>query len=302
MPLAFAFIAGLVTFIDPCVIATVPLYLSYLAAQPSRDAPVPAGDRAVLVEGSPDQPVQVATIPVRADTDTEAAPPGRWPLVRRTLAFVAGFSTLFLVIGILIIALGRAMAEWIPWMYTIGAILTILLGVALLGRLVKPLNRLTSRLRILPFVRSPRGAYTLGLSVAVAWIPCVGPIMFVIASVASIFSQVTRGIAFLALFCAGLGLPFVLAALFGERLLARLRNLRRVVTGATAVAGVLMILIGTLVLTHDGYEAVEHRVNGFYEATAPGLFRWRNEAQYEEWWEHWFEGGEEEHAEGEPAE
>jgi cytochrome c-type biogenesis protein len=285
MSLAFAFIAGLITFIDPCVIATVPVYLGYLAAQPSPAATITTPGQVVLVEGGPDR--AVAPVAVK---EAEGRPAGRWPLVRRALAFVAGFSSLFLLIGVLVITLGRAMAAWVPWIYVVGAILTILIGLALLGRLVGPLSRLANRLRVLPFIQSPRGAFTLGLAMAVAWIPCIGPIMAVIAAVSSVFEQVGRGIAFLLLFCVGLGLPFVAAAFWGEALLARLRRLGRVATAATAVAGVMMILIGVLVLTHDGYEALEHRVEDFYHQTIPGAFEWREEAQYEDWWDHWFEG------------
>jgi cytochrome c-type biogenesis protein len=299
MLLPFAFVAGLVTFIDPCVIATVPVYLAYLGAQPS-DKP------AELVGAGAGTRTEGLSIGRAPDRDSDEAPVvvGRWMLVRRSLAFVAGFSTLFMVIGTLVIVLGRELGEWIPWMYRVGAILTILVGVAMLGWLVRPLTGFSNKLRTLPFVRSPKGAYTLGLAMSVGWIPCVGPIMAVIAGVAGLFEQIGTGIAFLALFCVGLGAPFVATAYFGESLLARLRPARRLVTGATAVAGVSMILIGGLLLHHDGYEAIEHEVEGFYEDNAPGLYEWREEEEYEEWWEHWFGEDEsaEEHEEGEESE
>jgi cytochrome c-type biogenesis protein len=292
MSLMFAFVAGLVTFIDPCVIAMVPAYLGYLAAQPSRRAATVPDDarELVLVDTGRAGGDVVPVLKSAAEAEEQLA---RWPLIRRTLLFIAGFSTLFLFIGVLVVLLGRRMAEWVPWFWIIGAIVTILIGLALLGRLVAPLQRVSDRLKVLPFVRSPKGAYTLGLAMAVAWIPCVGPIMFVVASAAGLFEQLWQGLAFLVLFCAGLGVPFLAVAWFGEALLARLRPLRRVVTVATAVAGVLMIVLGGLVLHHGGYEALEHEVAVVYEEYAPGLFAWRDESQYEDWWEHWFTGEEE---------
>lgn len=290
MALSFAFIAGLLTFLDPCVIATVPLYLGYLALQPR--TLVPAGARELEVFDQPGSSTASAGPALAPAT-------GRWTLVRRSLAFIAGFSTLFILVGIGVAVLGRSIAPLVPWMYYIGAILTILVGVALLGWLVRPLSALSDRLRVLPFIRSPHGAYTLGLALAVAWIPCAGPIMAVVAGASGLFSQIGTALAFLALFCAGLAVPFLVAAFFGEAVLTRLRALSRFVKVVTAITGVLMIGIGVLLLTQDGYEAVEHRVEVFYEETMPGLFGWRSESQYEQWWDSWFTDSGHEEGEGE---
>ncbi|MEU0679926.1 cytochrome c biogenesis CcdA family protein [Streptomyces albogriseolus] len=278
------------------MIATVPLYLGYLAVQPSREAVVPAGVRQLaLVEAGPGGGGGIVAVPAAEAREQGAG--RRWPLVRRTLFFCAGFSTLFVVVGALVIVLGRELTQWIPWMYYVGAVLTILAGVAMLGWLVRPLNGISERLKTLPFLRSPKGAFTLGMAVAVAWIPCVGPIMAVVAGASGLFAQIGKGLIFLVLFCVGLALPFLAAAYFGEALLARMRRLGRFVTWAMAVTGVLMIVIGGLLLSHDGYEAVEHRVEEVYEKTVPALFEWRDEAEYEEWWEGWFSGEHEEEGE-----
>jgi cytochrome c-type biogenesis protein len=271
MSIAFAFVVGLITFVDPCVIATVPVYLAYLT-----------GHR-----------------PTASDTTT---PVSRSILVGRTLFFIAGFSTLFLSIGALVVAIGRSLEHVIPWMFTIGALLTIVIGFALLCACVGPLTRLSNLIaRVVPTVQSPTGAYTLGLSMAVAWIPCVGPIMAAIVALATVTQQVTQGFALLVAYVAGLALPFLLTAFGTDWLLSRLRNLGRVVRVGTAVAGVALMLIGVLVLTH-GYERVEHYVSGFYETKVPALYGWREEAQYEEWWETWFTGKEEHKEHGESNE
>lgn len=257
MSVAFAFVVGLITFIDPCVIATVPVYLGYLATQ-----------RTMAPDGGP--------LVSRA------------VLVRRTLFFIAGFSTLFLSIGVLVVAVGRSLGHLIPWFYTIGAILTILIGLALFCSVVGPLARLSNWVtRVVPVVQSPTGAYTLGLAMAVAWIPCVGPIMAAVVALASLTQQVTNGFLLVAAFDLGLALPFLLAALGAERLLNRLRDFGRFVRVGTAATGLAMVLVGVLVLTH-GYETVEHYVEEFYEKAFPNLYGWRSEAQYEGWWETWF--------------
>jgi len=261
MSIVFALFIGLVTFIDPCVIACVPAYLGYLA-----------GDSDFSESG--------AKVPIT-----------RSVLVKRTLFFVAGFSTLFLVIGAAVIVLGRALSQVIPWISTVGAILMILIGLALLGLLVKPLARFAERIKVsLPGLQSPRGAYTFGLSIAVAWIPCVGPIMAAVVVLAGVTQQVFQGLLLLIAFCVGLSIPFLLVALGADAILRRLKGLKRLVTVATAVAGVIMVLIGFLVLT-GRYETVEHSVSAFYAKTAPTIYSWRNPAQYEEWWQHVFGGG-----------
>lgn len=260
MSVAFAFFVGLVTFIDPCVVATVPVFFSYLTGQHgfAGDAPGRRVSRAALVT--------------------------------RTLFFIAGYSTLFLAIGALVIAMGAALARVIPWVYTVGAILTIAIGLVLLGVLVKPFAGLASRLRrIVPVVQNPAGAYTIGLAMAVAWIPCVGPIMAAVVALGALIERATQGILLLAAFCGGLAVPFVVVALGAESLARRLRGLGRAFTAATALAGISMVLIGSLVLTR-GYERLEHYVEQFYEQRAPSLFAWRDESQYEEWWQHWFRG------------
>jgi cytochrome c-type biogenesis protein len=217
-----------------------------------------------------------------------SAPVSRAVLVGRTLFFIAGFSTLFLTIGVLVVTIGPSLEHVVPWFYTIGAVLTILIGLALLCTVVGPLTRLSSWItRAVPVIHSPTGAYTLGLAMAVAWIPCVGPIMAAVVAFASVSQQVTNGFLLLVAFDVGLALPFLLAAFGAERILGRLRDLGRFVRVGTAVTGVAMALIGVLVLTH-GYEAVEHHVEHFYEKYVPGLYGWRTEAQYEEWWETWF--------------
>jgi cytochrome c-type biogenesis protein len=257
MSVAFAFIVGLITFIDPCVIAMVPVYLTYLS-----------GRR--VADGSAGEPAT------------------RWTLVGRTGFFVAGFSTLFVAIWALVVALGQAVGHIIPWMYNVGAIVTILIGLALICGVVRPLDRVANWIpRVTRAATSPGGAYVLGLSLGVAWIPCVGPIMAAVVLLAGLTQQVTNGLALVLAYNAGLAIPFVLAAFGVAGLLRRVRNLRTVLRAGTAAAGVGMVLIGVLVFTH-GYEAIEHYVEEFYEHTVPGLYGWRDEVQYEEWWETWF--------------
>lgn len=268
MPLIlFAFLVGLVTFIDPCILVTVPAYFGYLGNIP-----------------------QPAVAGAGTAGENRPVPLPRWLLIRRTLLFIAGYTTIFLVVGILVITIGHVLSRVFPWISTLGGILAIVIGLALLGTLVTPMTKATNRIRSwFPVLESPTGAYTFGLSLAIAWIPCAGSIMAAVVALAGFQVQLTEGLFLLIAYSIGLSIPFLLVALGADALVRHLKHLRRLVTVATAIGGIAMILIGILVVARlNGSEALERPIVQVTQAISPTLSSFRQnlekETQFGSWW------------------
>ena len=266
MPLIiFAFLVGLVTFLDPCILVTVPAYFGYLGNIP--------------------QPVVA-----EAGTTGESRPVSipRWLLVRRTLVFIAGYTTIFLVVGILLITIGHTLTQVFPWVSRLGGIVAIVIGLALLGTLVRPMTRASTRIRSwFPVLESPPGAYTFGLSLAIAWIPCAASIMAAVVALAGFAVQLSVGILLLIAYSIGLSIPFLLVALGADALVRHLKHVRRLVSVATVVGGIAMIFVGFLVVTNTA-TLVEEPIGRVSQQIAPVLTSARQnleqEAQFGNWW------------------
>ena len=239
MPVAA--IAGLVSFLSPCVLPLVPGYLSFvtglsgeqLAASRPRpdDAGAPAGD--VLVRAA-------------------QAPPAPAPTARRSrvlvgsVLFVAGFSAVFVTSGALFGGLGSALAVHQDAVDIGLGLLTILLGLAFLG-LVPGLQR-EVRLHRLP---SPglAGAPVLGVLFGVGWTPCLGPTLAAVQTLAYREASAGRGALLTAAYCAGLGIPFVLTGLAFSRALGAFAVVKRHYAVVMRIGGGLLVLVGLLLVS-----------------------------------------------------
>ena len=214
-----ALIAGLVSFLSPCVLPLVPPYLVYLAGTS-------------LERLADDDPRTGST------RDTVLA----------ALLFVAGFSTVFVALGASASLFGALLRAYSYQLGLIAGVAIIVMGLHFLG--ITPIRWLMQEKR-LDVVRPVGfwGAYVMGLCFAFGWTPCIGPILAAILAVAASEQTVTRGAGLLAVYSAGLGIPFVIAAFAIEpfaRFLSRMRNhLHRV----EQVMGVLLVLTGIAFLT-----------------------------------------------------
>jgi cytochrome c-type biogenesis protein len=214
-----AFFAGIVSFLSPCVLPLVPAYVSYMAG--------------TAVDG------------VRTD-------PGRWQRLRAVLLsfwFVLGFSTVFVTLGASATALGQLVLSYRYELNLIGGAIVILFGLFMLG--MARLRVLQRELRFHPSIRGgrPASTYILGLAFGFGWTPCIGPILGAILTVSAVSTTVGEGVALLAIYSAGLGVPFVLAAACTDRLARRIRTLgqfgRRLYQGA----GIVMVVMGIAMIT-----------------------------------------------------
>jgi len=213
-----ALIAGLVSFLSPCVLPLVPPYLVYLAG-------------------------------TSLERLAEAAPP---PRVRRdaviaALLFVAGFSTVFVALGASASLIGSLLRFYSNELAIIAGIAIIVMGLHFLG--ITPIGFLYRQARL--EVKKPVGlwgAYVMGLAFAFGWTPCIGPILAAILAVAASKATVAKGAGLLAVYSLGLGVPFIIAALAVEPFAAFLVRFRAHLAHMERVMGGLLVLTGSAFL------------------------------------------------------
>jgi cytochrome c-type biogenesis protein len=209
-----ALLAGLVSFLSPCVLPLVPPYLVYLAG---------------------------ASLERLADAELE-------PRVRRetlvaALLFVAGFSTVFVALGAGASAIGSLMRFYSNELATLAGIAIIVMGLHFLG--ITPISLLQRQGRL--EMQKPVGlwgAYVMGLAFAAGWTPCIGPILATILAVAASEATVAKGAGLLAVYSLGLGLPFIAAAFAVEPFAAFLTRFRAHLGHMERVMGGLLVLTG----------------------------------------------------------
>jgi cytochrome c-type biogenesis protein len=214
-----AFAAGAISFLSPCVLPLVPGYVSYIAGRTV--AADPAGRTAAL----------------------------RLPAVGLSACFVLGFSTVFVLLGASATALGQLLLAYRYELNILAGVIVILFGLFLIG-LLRPAGLMRDfRFHAeIPGGR-PISAYVLGLAFAFGWTPCIGPILGAILTVSAASATVSGGVALLGIYSLGLGVPFLLAALFTDSLMVRLKTIGRVGRLLQLAAGVILILMGIAMLT-----------------------------------------------------
>jgi cytochrome c-type biogenesis protein len=214
-----ALIAGLVSFLSPCVLPLVPPYLVYLTG---------------------------ATIEHVAHDESMKA--SRRAVMAAALMFVLGFSTVFVALGASASLIGGLIRAWSAQLSIVAGIVIIVMGLHFLG-----LTRIGILMRegrmSMPKPVGLWGAYVMGLAFAFGWTPCIGPVLAAILSIAAAEATVTKGAALLAIYSAGLGIPFLLAAFAVEQFSSLFTRMKRHLRTVEHVMGVLMIITGIGFLT-----------------------------------------------------
>jgi cytochrome c-type biogenesis protein len=205
-----ALIAGLVSFLSPCVLPLVPPYLIYLTG---------------------------ATIEHVANDESKASS-----------RFVLGFSTVFVALGASASFIGSLIRAWSAQLSILAGIVIIIMGLHFLGLtrigLLMREGRLTA-----PKPVGLWGAYVMGLAFAFGWTPCIGPILAAILSVAAAEATVIKGAGLLAVYSAGLGIPFLIAAFMVEQFSSLFSRMKRHLASVERAMGVLMVITGIGFLT-----------------------------------------------------
>ena len=215
LPAAFvALLAGLLSFLSPCVLPIVPPYLAYMAGAGVGDLQQ-----------------------------------GRRSAVLPAVFFVLGLSTVFLFLGFAASAFGRLFLAYQDWLARLAGLMVILLGLHFLHILRIPILDREARLETGDQGGSAMGAYILGLAFAFGWTPCIGPQLGMILSLAAQEASMARGTALLAIYAFGLGIPFLLAAIFITRAMGVMAVMKRHMTAIERAMGVLLIAVGVALLT-----------------------------------------------------
>ncbi|TPQ51585.1 cytochrome C biogenesis protein [Prosthecomicrobium hirschii] len=220
VPLAVAFGGGLISFISPCVLPLVPPYLAYMAG---------------------------VTIDEYQGAAAESA--ARRRVVLASAAFVAGFTTVFVILGVSISALGQLVRNYLDLLGTLAGIAIIVMGLHFLGLFRITLLYREARVEMKRRPAGAFGAYLMGLAFAFGWTPCIGPVLSAILAVAGSRDTVGEGAALLAVYSLGLGLPFLAAAFFAGPFLAMMKGLRARLGWVEKGMGVLLVVAGIAFLT-----------------------------------------------------
>ena len=214
-----ALVAGLVSFLSPCVLPLVPPYLVYLAGTSLERFEAHEPERRVKRE-----------------------------TVIAAMLFVLGFSTVFVALGASASVIGTLIRAYSEPLAIVAGILIIIMGLHFLG--VTPIAWLYRQKRV--EVAEPVGlwgAYLMGLAFAFGWTPCIGPILAAILAVAASEQTVSKGASLLAVYSLGLGIPFVAAALAVEPFAAFLARFKKHMHRVEQVMGGLLVLTGIAFLT-----------------------------------------------------
>ena len=267
LTLAAAILAGLVSFISPCVLPVVPAYLGQLGilAVASRPIASPAPPELRLATaGAPGQsvPGRPASLPATPGAPVPSRAFGRptwrtwtgWRALPHALAFVVGFGAVFTLLGVTAYVAAGPLRDNLPVLRQIGGIVLIVLGLNLAGvlrlsilaRSWRPLDRFAAR-RAGRFGNGPVGALALGAVFAVGWTPCIGPTLGAILTLSAV-SPGPEVVLLLVAYSLGLGLPFVGLALAVDRAPAITRPLLRHGRVIEIVGGGLVVVIGLAIL------------------------------------------------------
>lgn len=218
-----AFVAGLLAFLTPCILPMVPFYFSYMAG--------------------------ISMAELRGDG--EIAPGAQRRLFVSAVMFALGVTTIFMLLGLGATALGQAFSAWKePLSYVAAAVIFVFglhfLGIIRIGFLMRE-----ARMESKSDPSTVLGAYVMGLAFGFGWTACVGPVLSTILMMASGMGDLTQGALLLAVFGAGMTLPFVIASLFARPFLGFMARHRAKMGYVEKVMGALLIVFAILIATNS---------------------------------------------------
>jgi cytochrome c-type biogenesis protein len=217
---AIAFAAGFLSFASPCVLPLVPVYLSYLAG---------------------------SAVGARGGT------PSRSQLFVQALAFVLGFSLVFVSLGAVAGLIGVSLAPQLPLIRQVGGVILIIFGLHTAGVLRISLLLREWRPGVLPNASrfGPATSFVVGMVFAFGWTPCVGPVLGGILMLASTSETALQGAYLLGVYSLGMGIPFLVAGLLAGALMGVLKAVNRYLRVVEVVSGIMLVVLGFLVFSGE---------------------------------------------------
>lgn len=217
-----AFIAGLLSFLSPCVLPLIPSFITYITGLSFAD----------IQDEHPTHKVRQQTI-------------------IHTLLFIAGFTAVFVLLGASATYMGSFMQTHMTLIRKIGGLLIIVFGIHITG--VIPINLLLGEKRF-TIHRKPAGylgSFIVGLAFAAGWTPCIGPILASILMVAATEESVFHGIALLLTYSMGLAIPFFLSSLAMHQFLILFNRFKKYIRLFELVTGLFLVIVGILIFTNS---------------------------------------------------
>lgn len=216
-----AFIAGLLSFLSPCVLPLIPSYIMYITGISYSD----------MLAEHPSHVIRQKTI-------------------LHSLCFICGFTTVFVLLGASATFIGSFLHENAAIIRKIGGILLVILGIHVTG--ILPLKFLLGEKRV-SIKHKPAGyagSFLIGITFAAGWTPCIGPILAAILAVAATEDRVYQGILLLLIYSLGLGLPFFLSSLAMHRFLVVFNRFKKYIRMFEIITGIFLMVIGVLIYTN----------------------------------------------------
>jgi cytochrome c-type biogenesis protein len=217
LPIA-AFVAGLLSFLSPCVLPLVPGYVSLISGVGAEE--LQARNQRLLRT-----------------------------LMVNSLMFVAGFSLVFIALGAVATSIGQLTREYYGLLTRVAGVVIILFGLHLTGLFRINALYADKRMHTVKGSSTALGAFVVGFAFAFGWTPCIGPILATILALAASQDSVAKGTGLLAVYSAGLAVPFLLTSIGIDRFLEFYGRFRRHLRAVEVASGVLLIAVGALVLT-----------------------------------------------------
>lgn len=239
-PLLFlAFGAGMLSFLSPCVLPLVPIYLGYLSGAVVSPAATPSGVSSVQ----------------------------RGQVMTHALVFVLGFTTIFVAIWSAFFALTQFVDKIL--LGQISGVVLIVFGINMLGIIKLPFLMADTRVQFRSNELGYPRSFLTGMAFAAGWTPCVGPMLSLILGAATQTQTALEGTALLLMYSAGLGLPFLATAFALDSMVSRLKGLNKHLHTIERVSGVILIVVGIMLLTNQ-FQMLN---NYFYSITPEFIFR-----------------------------
>ena len=215
-----AFAAGFLSFVSPCVLPLIPGYISFVSG--------------------------VSVDEMRADTTPATS---RLQVFLTSLAFVIGFSLVFVALGASATAVGKFLFARLPLFSKIAGAVLIVFGLHTMGVFRLAFLDTEKRVHSQRKPAGPLGAVLVGVAFAFGWTPCIGPILGGILAIAGSKNSVTEGVTLLAVYSLGLGIPFLLTSLAINQFFGAAKRVRRYYHAIELASGALLIVIGVLIIS-----------------------------------------------------
>lgn len=212
-----AFIAGLLSFLSPCVLPLIPAYFSFITG-------------------------------LSLDELTTDVREIRKKVILSTLAYVAGFSSIFILLGASASFLGGLAAQYAWVIRYLGGAIVLAFGLHLLGILTIKGLHFERRFHVTQKPLHLFGTFVIGMAFGAGWTPCIGPMLGSILIVAGNQESILMGVLLLAVYSAGLGLPFILISIFINSMVGFMKRAVKWIGAINKVAGILLVAIGLLLI------------------------------------------------------